>query len=139
MRKARRSSASRLAVVLAVVLIVTGQIGCAGGAAPVAHALKNVVYWLGQKAAESAVFVGVERLLDRIFGQHDTEPEMEVDVDALNPLRGRCKGPVTLQNADDKNKSYLLVDFPVYRDAVGVKWKVDPDHVRRIESALKGN
>jgi len=137
MKVSRNPKQSRWALVLAVVLIVTSQLGCAGAAAPVAAGIMRVVCWIGQKAAESAVIVGIERVFDYLFGQRKTDKEMGVVVDPANPLLGRCAGPVTLVNADDRSKTYLLVDFPVFRYAIGGQWQVDPDHLRRIENALK--
>lgn len=138
MKQLRQPKVSRPLTLLAAVLIGFSQLGCAGGAAPVAAVLKNVIFWVGKRAAETALFVGVEKLIDRLFGQHGSAPEMEVVVDPVNPLRGRGKGPVTLQNADDPSKSFLLVDFPVRRDALNAKWKPDPEYVQRIERSLKG-
>jgi hypothetical protein len=122
----------------AFVLILACQLGCTGGAVPVALALKSVIYWVGKKAAESAVFYTVEKLFDRLFSQHAAANELQVDVNPLDPLRGRCPGPLQLQNADDPAKSILLVDFPVVRPAEGSPWQPDPAYVRKIEASLKG-
>jgi hypothetical protein len=128
------SRRSKIAVLL--VALSPSLFGCGAASKPVADALWRAIVFVGRKAGETVAARAIEGLFDRVFGG-SKDSANAVEVDPNNPLRGRCAGPVRIQNANDKSKELVLIDFPVVRQTTSSQWTVDPSYQSRIESVVK--